>query len=312
MRKIPVILDVHVEPNERVFDKRDRGRWTGYEKVHDLFRGLRRRIARVTGEKARFVWLFRLDPQVQETYGSAGWPLRRYGRFVEELEKNGDEAGLHTHAWRWDEAGRTWVADHEDAEWVEHCVRLSFQAYREHFGRQAASFQFGDHWMNDRTLSLVENLGARFDLTVEPGHRPLASMKAGERAKGSLPDYTTAPREPYRPSAGDFRVPDPARKDGIWMVPQSVYPSENGEAAAPVFKTLHLGARPEAFKSGVEHLLWTLRRPYLALGLRTCAGIKPARFRFLRENVDHLLKHPFARRFVFTTTPEAMRLLGYC
>jgi hypothetical protein len=311
MRKIPVILDIHVEPNERIFDKENPAPWTGYEKIYDFFRKTRRRIQRITGESARFVWIFRLDPQIEESYGYADWPLRRYARFVRELKKNHDEAGLHTHAWRWDESGRTWVADHEDPKWIDHCVRLSFRTYREFFGRDTESFQFGDHWMNNETLSLIHGLGARFDLTLEPGQRPVAAIKAHEKSRGLLPDCMTALFEPYQPSLSNFLLPDPASRQGFWIVPQSAYPAGTDEKGL-MYKTLHLAMRGEEFRAGVEHLLQFLKKPYLSIGMRTCAGVKPARMHFIRENLEYLLRHSSARRFIFTTTPDAMRLMGYC
>jgi len=225
--KIPVVICLDVEPDERVFDPLSRPDWTGFEKTWEYFSNFRPHLERATGSPVHFSWFFRMDPQVEYVYGSASWVMARYPRIVRELQVSGDEPGLHPHSWRWDETAQEWIADFSNQPWIEHCVRQSFAAFEECFRRPCGSLRFGDRWMNDATLALAEKLGARFDLTIEPGRKPERLI---ESFTGSLPDYTHAPRRPYRPSRNNFQKSAGWWRRKMWMLPVST--AKPGWAAA--------------------------------------------------------------------------------
>ncbi len=157
--RLPVILCIDVEPDERQVDLQSPHHWPGFEAAVAFFNNVRPRLEQTTNSPAKFNWFLRMDPQVDRVYGGASWVVEHYGALIEQLERAGDEIGLHTHAWRWDEAMVQWIADHGNQEWVEHCVRISFRAYEDSFGRPCRSFRFGDHWMNNETMHLLESLG---------------------------------------------------------------------------------------------------------------------------------------------------------
>ncbi|HEV2916015.1 MAG TPA: hypothetical protein VGX92_22235 [Pyrinomonadaceae bacterium] len=218
MKKIPIVLCIDVEPDDRAIDPNVRKDWVGFEQSFEFYRKLRPRIERLTCSPVHFSWFFRMDPQVELVYGDPAWAASRYHRLIEELGKAGDEFGLHTHAWRWDKVTSRWFADMRDQKWVDHCVRMSFEAFQKSFNRPCLSFRFGDTWINNKTLDLIERLGARFDLTLEPG---LKRLLIPEHFVGSAPDFTRVPRQPYHPSKFDFRKRGVWRKRGIWMIPLS-------------------------------------------------------------------------------------------
>ena len=221
MGAIPVILCLDVEPDERQVSSDKATGWDGFAETCKLFGALRPWLAAATNAPARFSWFLRMDPQIERAYGSPGWVAERYGELITQFEQAGDELGWRTHAWRWAEDLRGWVADHGDQQWINHCLRVSFAAYRSAFGHACASFRFGDHWMSNETMDLLESLGAQFDLTIEPGRiaRPAESLR--ENYTGCLPDYSGAPLRPYRPSRRDFRAPGPAPARGLWALPLS-------------------------------------------------------------------------------------------
>ncbi len=165
-----------------------------------------------------FPGFFALDPQIEHCYGSRSWALSRYGALVQRLEQQGDEIGLHIHPWRWSAESQVWIEDFSDQAWVEHCVRTGLAAFEQSRGRRASSFRFGDHWMNDATLELLESLGVRVDLTIEPG---MNGGQLPEPYTGSLPDYSGVPTSIYQPSTSDFRTPAGANQRGIWLMPLS-------------------------------------------------------------------------------------------
>src|SRR5437868_5280222 len=109
--------------------------WDGFERLAEFLNGCRVDLERFTGAAVNFSWFMRMDPQIERTHGSAAWVARRYPEAILKLEGAGDEIGLHTHAWRWDESAARWVIDHGDQSWIDHCLRVSFEAYRIAFGR---------------------------------------------------------------------------------------------------------------------------------------------------------------------------------
>jgi hypothetical protein len=218
MEKIPIVICIDVEPDARVTDPNVAIDWAGFEKTFEFYEQLRPHLQDATQSLVHFSWFVRMDPQIADTYGSPDWAIARYRRLFDRMEAAGDDIGLHTHAWRWEPESNEWIADMGDQEWVDHCVQMAFAAFEQSMNRKCQSFRFGDHWMNDATLALVERLGARFDLTVEPGRKELSIP---ERYTGSPPDYSQAPQQPYRPSKLNFTEHDAEQKRELWAVPLS-------------------------------------------------------------------------------------------
>jgi hypothetical protein len=323
-KKIPVIMCIDVEPDERVVHRYDRVPWKGLELSYEFFSRLRSLLASATGSPVHYSWFFRMDPQVAETYGSAAWPVLHYSRYVEDFARNGDEIGLHTHAWRWDEPRKSWLADHGDPAWVEQCIRVSFESFHEALGRGCASFRFGDRWMSNATMELIESLGARFDLTLEPGHGATPFHTGDELYTGSIPDYTEVPQFPYRPSRADFRKPDPSRPHGLWTIPISsgyvvkreaplrrlyrmVFPGVH-EQLLPL--TLGMWHDPRDFHAVMDRILMKGQVPYLAFVVRSDLPLRTM-MPHMQEIFEGILAHPWVDRFVFSTPAEAMAQLEY-
>lgn len=217
--RTPVLICIDIEPQQRAVDLRVRQDWFGFPETWEFMDHLRARLARATQAPVRFNWFLRMDPQVSEAYGSADWAVTRYRNIFDKILLAQDELGLHPHAWRLDHKTREWYVDFADQRWVEECVTQSFEQFTSTFSKPCRSFRFGDRWLNNRTIDLIERLGARFDLTIEPGRK---SEKLRERFTGSLPDYTSAPRTPYQPSNGNYLQPG---KEGstrnLCMIPVS-------------------------------------------------------------------------------------------
>lgn len=320
-QQIPVILCIDIEPDKRVIARNEHIPWKGFESCFEYFSTLRPRLAAATGSPVHYSWFVRMDPQVVETYGSPDWVVQQYQHYFEEFINQGDEIGLHTHAWRWDERFNTWVADHANQPWVEHCVCLSFEAFRQSFGKDCLSFRFGDRWMNNPTAALIQQLGVLYDLTLEPGHTATPALALDECYTGSIPDYTRVPRLPFRPTTWDFRQPDPSRTCGMWMVPLSsgfykkrhwgfncipdrYLPNSHQRAF-----TLGLWHQPEILFSILNQLLNVEQSPYLTLVLRSDLPTIPLATN-LHRFIEQLLTHPRIQDFVFSTPAETMTHIG--
>jgi hypothetical protein len=219
MRPLPTILCVDVEPDGRTIDPRVPAEWRGFAQIIEPLDELRA-AASGSSAQAHLTWLLRMDPQIAMVYGSASWAAERYAPAVESIRRKGDAVGLHLHPWRWIEESGEWIQDFADRHWLDHCLDTSFQAYQRRFGTKCAIFRFGDRWMDNRTLRSLIRRGVRYDLTLEPGPvgwtYPLAS-----RYRWRFPDCSAAPRQPYKPSAIDFRLRGRVRPLPIWMIPVS-------------------------------------------------------------------------------------------
>src|SRR5438874_168334 len=135
--RIPMVMSIDVEPDERQVDPAARKRWAGFEVLVARIRHLRPKLAQAMNAPVHFCWTVRLDPQVEHVYGRPDWPLVTYRREFEELRAQGDAVGVHTHAWRWDEDEKGWIVDHGNPGWIDQCVNRSLDTFRRVIGERA-------------------------------------------------------------------------------------------------------------------------------------------------------------------------------
>jgi hypothetical protein len=321
MNKIPVVFCIDVEPDEREIERDGTKKWKGFEATFKALQDFRPRLEAATGSPVNFSWFFRMDPQIEFVYGSSGWVAREYAEALRKLEETGDEFGLHTHAWRWDEKMGRWIIDHGDPQWVRHCLNMSFSAFQSAFGRSCLSFRFGDRWMNNETLDYLESLGVKYELTVEPGMKPRPALKDCEAFTGSLPDYRKAPARPYRPALLDF-TKDSREGRNIWMIPLSTS-REAGRFAGLKRAMMALGidlqkrhdkialnlsCAPRLFREIWDRSVQDRRLSYLAPILRTDAPVTAKKT--FESNLNHVLSHPMTRRLQFMRPAEIIEILS--
>lgn len=220
--KIPVILCMDVEPDDRLINPSVPKDWIGFESTFEIFAKLRPRIEAATGSPVHFSWFFRMDPQIAITYGSASWAVVRYESLIREIKRAGDAIGLHAHSWRLNQIRDKWIVDFADQDWINHCLSMGFEAFRQSLNEGCLYFRFGDHWMNNATSRLIEKLGARFDLTLEPGQ---TGGHVAEPFTGDFLDYSQVPRHPYISSRTDFRKPGSYPRK-LWTIPLSAGPED--------------------------------------------------------------------------------------
>ncbi len=309
--RIQLLFCIDIEPEERKLTQDAPSDWLGFEKSFEFFTKLRPRLAQVTSPPVNFSWFARMDPQIARTYGSPDWVVSRYRHLFKQMEEAGDEIGLHSHAWRWDDENRDWFVDVGDPDWVDHCIRSAFDAFHNAFNRRCTSFRFGDHWMSERGLNQLEKLGVRFDLTLEPGQAE-PTLLPGERFTGSFPDCRVMPQVPYQPHVSDFTKPALIRKRNLWLIPVSAErPAPNSEHEDTRYVTLNLAFDLSTFSSIVERLLVRLDNPILVIVARTDVAVDPGQRTNLQQNIEYLVTHPLAAQFSCETPAKAIKRLRF-
>lgn len=295
--EVPVVLCIDVEPDLRVVDRGDPQPWRGFERFLERVPILRQGIASTTGAPVVFNWFLRMDPQVAETWGSPAWVAETYGDALAELAACGDELGLHTHTWRWDEEIGTWIADYSDEAWAERCLEISLEAFESSFGRPCLAHRSGDHFLCASMLARLQRAGVKVDLTIEPGWPPVGPP-GGEPSVGLLPDYRSVPLRPYRSSPSQFPAVDAGGGDPL-LVPLFSPPALRRRHRLP----LTLDSRHFVSRLTLE----TLRRtpPVLALVLRSDAALES--WDTVVANLEHLARH---RRMPFVTASAAAGALA--
>jgi hypothetical protein len=315
--RIPIALVFDVEPDDRQIAPGGTTSWSGFEAIFDFVDRFHSQLANVSGAEPSFGWFFRMDPQIEETHGSADFVARRFDDHLRHLERRGDHFGVHVHALRWSGARRLWYNDVEDRDWVAHCVDTAFDAYANAFGESPIRHRFGGGYFSDRVAAQIACRGARVDLTLEPGV-DFSTVGTPDPVVGRLADFRRVPTHPYRPSERDFRVPRTGGSGSLVLVPLTVTaPRRDGSVLRRVARSVRRRFRTpdvslylwrqwptaNAYWDVVESYIDSTERRYLALVVRTDA----ADSRFLanvRVQLTGLLDHALGRRLVFVDPLE--------
>jgi hypothetical protein len=254
-----------------------------------------------------------MDAEIAARSGSAAYLFESHGRLLSRLVAEGDELGLHVHALRTDAAG-DWYNEHEDAAWIRQCTRAAARAFAAASGRPARSFRFGDRFLSNAMIAELPGLGVRYDLTLESGQKAAPRMVSAERATGSLPDFSAACRNPYRPTRRDYLSPArhwwQARR--LWMVPITTgcvngapLPARVGDEHDIVH--LNLALRGDWVGIILDAVL-AAGQPVVASVARTGDLVSAASRRDFVENLGRLAEHPLLTGRVFTNAAEAVAI----
>jgi hypothetical protein len=310
---------VDAEPDPRDIPAGLRPPWRGFTRAVDQLEAFRRRAVAASARSVQFNWFLRMDPQLQQVYGSASWALDAHRELIDRLRSAGDQFGLHVHAYRWDAKGRRWIIDYADAAWIDECLSVGFGAFEAALGERCRIFRFGDHWMNQRAFERITALGVEIDLTLEPGHDDRPFYPASEPFIGRLPDYRTVPVAPYRPSTVNYQAADVEATRGIWELPVTtskaqprllhrLYRRWISRRRSTSASTALVSVHPPLFRRIVDDALGR-PVPHLVLTLRTEAANNSRLASTINANLSGLLARREASRFWWTTPASAIQLL---
>jgi hypothetical protein len=316
-----VILCVDVEPDERETALGRPRPWAGYQALQRQLEALRPDLPGLDAS-ARYTWFLRMDPQIADTYGAAGWVATTHRAELDRALAHGDTLGLHVHPFRRRAGASGWIADFGDQSWVDHSMDVGLAAFHEAWGRGCVDFRYGDGWMNDATVARLQARGIRHDLTLEPGKHLPGGLRPGPSWTGRAPDLRSMPTEPYRPSRADFRRPDPARTDGLWIVPVTTGRLRPSLALArrmyravlrpgwitPETLVLNPALSPPLFRDLLDQALARGGSSLLVLTVRSDAGLHGRQLRNVSRNLARLRRS--APTAGLCTPEEALATLG--
>lgn len=305
---IPVVLAVDVEPDGRGSPPGAGVEVAGLVRTVEALQALRPRLEDATGRPVRFAWFVRMDLQIAAQGGRPDALLERAPAALLAIEAASDVIGLHTHAGRWNDADRRWIADHGDPAWIDECLVSSTSAFERRFGRPCREHRFGDRFSSPAMFDRLAALGVRVDLTPEPGQPGVRRANSETAATGRIPDYASEPRTAHRHSDGPLWIlplssadPAPALRPPLrWL-------RTAGYARRPRHRTLLLDRAWPApgmpwdlaegqLESGAAHLAFAIRSD-LILGPRW-AGASAV--------LEALLRRPLVRSLAFVGGEEAV------
>jgi hypothetical protein len=304
-----VIFAIDVEPDGRRIGPDDT--WQGTDFAMRQLAGLRKGFEELTRATVHFNWFLRLDPQIERTWGRPDWLVQACPNLIPVIRRHGDLAGIHVHAWRWDERRGCWFNDFA-LPWRRHCLARSAETFQSVFGTPPAASRFGDRSIWHEDIGALEGHGIRYDLTVEPGV-PSHPLSSDPLASATLPDFRQAPRVPYRPSAEDYLRPSANRTGtGLWMVPISMttrlhwHPLRRRPFLVRSALPMNLVLRPRQVWAQIATQIVRETAAPLVLILRSGDLAQPrflANFRFVTERMR---AHPGIRDCRFLTVDRAV------
>jgi len=277
-----VVVCFDVEPDDRQINSRAVDAWDGLERFLPLVGALRRDLASESGGTApAFNWFLRMDPQIAEVWGTAGWLAEAHGDELRGLAAAGDEIGLHTHVWR--RNGDGWEVDYRGHA-ARDSVTMALDAFEGAFARAPSAHRAGDRAMSGEMLGLLGERGVAVDLTVEPGLPPDQMLPREDRWRGERPDFRRAPVRPYRASAQTFPQPDGAASTGPLLVPLAMYPTRAGR------RPLWLHLQPMLFALRLATVIVRDQPSVLAFAARTDADLVDY-WQHVTANLRHLARY---------------------
>jgi len=321
--RVPVIVCIDVEPDERAPIGAHPRPWDGYQQLQRRLTELRPHLPGLASS-AHFTWFLRMDPQIDDIYGTPAWGAVAYRAQLDETLAEGDALGLHVHPFRRRDDLPGWMVDFADQAWVNHCLDVGLTAFEETWGRSCASFRFGDGWMNDATMARLQASGIRHDLTLEPGKYEPRGIRPWEPMTGAGPDLRSLPSEPYHPSVTDFRRPDPRRADGLWVIPVTTgrlrpilarFRRLYRAILRPRWVTsdslvLNPALSPPLFRDLLDQALKLSTTRLLVLAVRSDAGLTPQRLSHVSRNLEALGRTERRAALALCTPAEALGALG--
>jgi hypothetical protein len=204
---IPAVWCIDVEP-DRTEPIAGDDAWSGFVDAVAFVRELRAPLEDRTGHPVRVTWSLRMDPMIEQVYGSSDYVVAAYPDLVDEIRAHGDAIGLHIHPFRWDSERNRWYTEHVDVEWLRHCFATATSSYESTFGEPASILRMGGYMLDDVVIDLAVEYGFQVDVTAEPGLAPISNdYSHGAYSNAPSTDFRSFPRRRHQPGRPILLIP---------------------------------------------------------------------------------------------------------
>jgi hypothetical protein len=305
--KIPVHFNLETEPDD--YELAPLGvkyNITGIRKIYQHFSNLRPHLQEITQAPVHYNLMWRIDPHFEATCGSIAELIPQHADIIQAICDNGDELGVHFHPLCWNKQKEQWEFCCEP-EWVEQNFIKGYEELSRAVGFRPSVVRLSDNILaTERTMTMLERLGIKIDITVEPGVPDTHEVWAGV-ARGN--SFDKMPRYPYQPAPGNLLEPGTTAKRNLWLVPTSTgYTNHVRYGTTVSFEketlALDLAFYPPSFQEVMQKRLESMETPYLVIVANSYTINNPQFQAYFEENLKFILSHPLISQFQFTNSSE--------
>jgi hypothetical protein len=299
MRRVPIIVEMDLEPDEYYPRAWGRTAWEGVWRAFQTADIVRDTLGAM-GQRARFSWGLRLDPQIAIGEGRPDYILSEFENEIAAARRSGDSFGPHPHWFRLRDGD--WVEDTIDAAWVQHCIGVSLDAFRAGFGTPTW-IHFGQSWMDQACFNRAMDEGIRLVLTPEPGMKIEPADLPGPPFLGTYSEYPSHLRRPYWGSREDFCRRGLQRRTII--VPRTAAPVPNPQPGRSTHTNCWVSDDKTKFQAWIQQAREDGRGDYLVLAGRSNTFRNPEKAANFVANLTWLVTNPDGPQGVMMTPEEA-------
>jgi hypothetical protein len=263
-RRPPIVVEIDLENDEYNPTVWGEAAWRGVPLAFATLEALRNTLA-AEGQRARFAWGLRLDPQIAIGEGRSDYVLNKFAGAVAAAQRHGDSFGPHPHWFRLAEGA--WIEDTTDAAWVAQCIDVSLATFRAAFGKTPAWIHFGESWMDQACFNRAIDEGIRLILTPEPGMKINPAYLPGPAFRGTYPEYPSYLRRPYWASRRTFRRRGLQRRTII--VPRTAAPLTTRVNDGSTHTNCWISEDPRLFQEWIGRACADGRGSYFLLAARS-------------------------------------------
>lgn len=253
MRALSIALTFDLDPD--VFDEsvasseqRTRLSWQGIHDGIPRIKSALRNILAPREQIAHPTWFVRVDNQIRDIYGHAGYLLATYRALFDDIRADGDEIAWHPHLYR--QVSEGWVQETDGPRLYDAMVDALEDMKAQGFTPKCA--RIGEAYGATDLMAHFDRLGIRVDSTAMAGRKRIDAQRTI--------DWETTPPKAYRPSLADHRIPGTPHHQ-VMEIPMSMLRVKADYDREPFLRYLDLSFHPRALNHGLEALIETA--PYL-------------------------------------------------
>lgn len=225
---LTVFLTIDIGPADAILGRghETQGDWTRTEAGLAILQDVFRSIEDLSGSPLIATWFLRADRLIDKEFGDRLSIFQKFSAFTEHMIHAGHEIGWMPQIY----SDGISSIDYEDLETTYDAIGKS--------GLPPRSVRMGDCFHDNRTMTLLDDLGVRFDSSAIPGRE--------KTDLGWRMDWIGTPTEAYHPSVADYRKSGLPRLS-ILEVPLSVLPILAPYDSSPLLRYLNPCMRRNMF-----------------------------------------------------------------